>query len=74
MERHAEKSLTQGRVMTCAWRDFDLFIFRILQNICWRSIRDMREGQPLTITGLAREGKILFPVQKDKEAVKVERS
>ena len=29
------------------------------------------EGQPLTITGLAREGKILFPVQKDKEAVKV---
>ena len=33
----------------------------------------MREGQPLTITGLAREGKILFPVQKDKEAVKVER-
>ena len=25
------------------------------------------------MTGLAREGKILFPVQKDKEAVKVER-
>ena len=28
--------------------------------------------QPLTLSGLAREGKILFPVQKDKEAVRVE--
>ena len=30
-------------------------------------------GQPLTLSGLAREGKILFPVEKDKEAVKAER-
>jgi hypothetical protein len=29
--------------------------------------------QPLTLSGLAREGKILFPVMKDKEAVKVDR-
>ena len=31
------------------------------------------DGQPLTLSGLAREGKILFPVEKDKEAVKAER-
>ena len=30
-------------------------------------------GQSLTLSGLAREGKILFPVEKDKEAVKAER-
>lgn len=31
------------------------------------------DGRPLTLSGLAREGKILFPVEKDKEAVKAER-
>ena len=30
-------------------------------------------GQPLTLTGLAREGSILLPALKDKEAVKVEK-
>jgi len=30
-------------------------------------------SQPLTLSGLAREGKILLPVEKDKEAVKIER-
>lgn len=30
------------------------------------------ETQPLTLTGLAKEGKILLPVQKDKEQVKIE--
>ena len=34
---------------------------------------NFRETQPVTLTALAREGKILFPVQKDKEEVKVER-
>lgn len=29
-------------------------------------------GQPLTLSGLAREGRILLPALKDKEAVKVE--
>ena len=29
-------------------------------------------NQPLTLSGLAEEGRILFPVLKDKEAVKVE--
>lgn len=29
--------------------------------------------RPVTVSGLASEGKILFPLQKDKEAVKVER-
>lgn len=29
-------------------------------------------SQPLTLTGLAAEGRILLPVQKDKEAVRVE--
>lgn len=31
------------------------------------------EGQSITLSGLAAEGKILFPVEKDKEAVKVAR-
>lgn len=31
------------------------------------------ELQPLTLTGLAKEGKILLPVQKDKEQVKIEK-
>ena len=34
---------------------------------------NFQETQPVTLTALAREGKILFPVQKDKEEVKVER-
>ena len=36
--------------------------------------RGMDSGdRPVTVSGLASEGKILFPLQKDKEAVKVER-
>lgn len=33
---------------------------------------NIRSGQPLTISGLAAEGKVLLPILKDKEAVKVE--
>lgn len=32
----------------------------------------MPEMQPVTLTGLAKEGKILLPVQKDKEQVRIE--
>ena len=32
----------------------------------------MSEMQPVTLTGLAKEGKILLPVQKDKEQVRIE--
>ena len=33
---------------------------------------EMSEMQPVTLTGLAKEGKILLPVQKDKEQVRIE--
>ena len=36
------------------------------------SKKQLTGNQPLTLSGLAGEGKILFPVLKDKEAVKVE--
>ena len=32
----------------------------------------MPDMQPVTLTGLAKEGKILLPVQKDKEQVRIE--
>ena len=69
-----KKSLMQGRVMIMR---LGVTLIFYLQNPAEYMLEkykgNMREGQPLTITGLAREGKILFPVQKDKEAVKVER-
>ena len=34
---------------------------------------EMSEMQPVTLTGLAKEGKILLPVQKDKEQVRIEK-
>ena len=42
-----------------------------MQEKC-RGLKDPG-NRPVTVSGLASEGKILFPVQKDKEAVKVER-
>ena len=33
---------------------------------------ELPDIQPVTLTGLAREGKILLPVQKDKEQVRIE--
>ena len=49
-----------------------------LQNLAeymqekYKGLKDPGD-RPVTVSGLASEGKILFPLQKDKEAVKVER-
>ena len=73
VERHAEKESYAG---ACDDMRLGVTLIFYLQNPAEYMLEkykgNVREGQPLTITGLAREGKILFPVQKDKEAVKVE--
>ena len=74
IEKHAEKESYAG---ACDDMRLGVTLIFYLQNPAEYMLEkykgNVREGQPLTITGLAREGKILFPVQKDKEAVKVER-
>lgn len=74
VERHTEKESYAG---ACDDLRIGVTMIFYLQNPAEYMLEkykgNLREGQPLTITGLAREGKILFPVQKDKEAVKVER-
>ena len=74
VERHSEKESYAG---ACDDLRLGVTLIFYLQNPAEYMLEkykgNLREGQPLTITGLAREGKILFPVQKDKEAVKVER-
>ena len=74
VERHAEKESYAG---ACDDMRLGVTLIFYLQNPAEYMLEkykgNVREGQPLTITGLAREGKILFSVQKDKEAVKVER-
>ncbi len=72
VERHSEKESYAG---ACDDLRLGVTLIFYLQNPAEYMLEkykgNLREGQPLTITGLAREGKILFPVQKDKEAVKV---
>ena len=74
VERHTDKESYAG---ACDDLRLGVTLIFYLQNPAEYMLEkykgNLREGQPLTITGLAREGKILFPVQKDKEAVKVER-
>ena len=74
VERHTDKESYAG---ACDDLRIGVTMIFYLQNPAEYMLEkykgNLREGQPLTITGLAREGKILFPVQKDKEAVKVER-
>lgn len=74
VEQHAEKESYAG---ACDDLRLGVTLIFYLQNpaeyMQEKYKENLREGQSLTITGLAREGKILFPVQKDKEAVKVER-
>lgn len=74
IERHAEKESFAG---ACDDLRIGVTLIFYLQNVAEYMLesqkRDLSMGyQPLTLSGLAREGKILFPVQKDKEAVRVE--
>ena len=75
IERHADKESFAG---ACDDLRIGVTLIFYLQNAA--EYLQQREkgnilpgGQPLTLSGLAREGKILFPVEKDKEAVKAER-
>ena len=75
IERHADKESFEG---ACDDLRIGVTLIFYLQNAAeylqQRGRGEMLSGNPpLTLSGLAREGKILFPVEKDKEAVKVER-
>ena len=75
IERHTEKESFAG---ACDDLRIGITLIFYLQNPAEYMLEEykgnMRQGgQPLTLSGLAAEGKILFPVQKDKEAVKVEK-
>ena len=74
VERHAEKESYAG---ACDDLRIGVTLIFYLQNPAEYMLEKYKGtylgNQPLTLSGLAREGSILFPVQKDKEAVKVER-
>lgn len=73
IERHIEKESYAG---ACDDYRVGVTLIFYLQNPAEYMLEAAKgntgEGQPLTLSGLAREGSILFPVQKDKEAVMVE--
>lgn len=75
VERHAEKESFAG---ACDDLRIGVTLIFYLQNVAEYMLESkkysfMQENVPLTLSALASEGKILLPVQKDKEAVKVER-
>lgn len=75
IQRHAEKESFAG---ACDDLRIGVTLIFYLQNAAEFMLEEQKGnffpgGQPLTLSGLAAEGKILLPLQKDKEAVKVER-
>ncbi len=75
IERHAEKESFAG---ACDDLRIGITLIFYLQNPAEYMLEEykgsMESGShPVTLSGLAADGKILFPVQKDKEAVKVEK-
>lgn len=74
VERHSDKESFAG---ACDDLRIGITLIFFLQNPAEYMVESGKnnfsgKNQPLTLSGLAREGKILFPVMKDKEAVKVE--
>lgn len=72
VERYADRDAFAG---ACDDLRIGITLIFYLQNAveCMKERKKQNVGkQPLTLSGLAGEGKILFPVLKDKEAVKVE--
>ena len=75
IERHADKESFAG---ACDDLRIGVTLIFYLQNAA-EYLRESGKssmlpgGQSLTLSGLAREGKILFPLEKDKDAVKEER-
>lgn len=75
IERHADKESFAG---SCDDLRIGVTLIFYLQNPAEYMLEHYKGNmllgnQPLTLSGLAKEGNILFPVQKDKEAVKLER-
>ena len=75
VEKHVDKNAFSG---ACDDLRIGITLIFYLQNAAeymqWQYEGSMLpNSQPLTLSGLAREGKILLPVEKDKEAVKIER-
>lgn len=75
VERHADKESYAG---ACDDLRIGVTLIFYIQNAAEYMQEKYKSsmlpgGQSITLSGLAREGKILFPVEKDKEAVKVER-
>lgn len=74
VEKHAEKESFAG---ACDDLRIGVTLIFYLQNPGEYLLESRKElgnqGQPLTLSGLAAEGKILFPVEKDKELVKIEK-
>ena len=75
IERHTEKESYAG---ACDDLRIGVTLIFYLQNPGEYMLEHYKGGifpggQPLTLSGRAREGTILFPVQKDKEAVMVEK-
>lgn len=69
IERHADKESFAG---ACDDLRIGVTLIFYLQNpaeYILESSKGTFGGQPLTLTGLAKKGTILLPVQKDKEAV-----
>ncbi|MDD7728290.1 MAG: DUF3881 family protein [Blautia sp.] len=74
VEKHAEKESFAG---ACDDLRIGVTLIFYLQNAAEYLQHQYKDtvfpaSQPLTLSGLAREGKIIFPVEKDKEAVKVD--
>ncbi len=75
VERHTDKEYYAG---ACDDLRIGVTMIFYLQNLAeymqekYKGLKDPGD-RPVTFSGLASEGKILFPLQKDKEAVKVER-
>lgn len=75
IERHADKESFAG---ACDDLRIGVTLIFYLRNPAEYMLEHYKGNmllgnQPLTLSGLAKEGNILFPVQKDKEAVKLER-
>ena len=74
VERHADKESFAG---ACDDLRVGVTLIFYLQNAAEfmqkKDMNQLKGNTSVTISGLASEGKILFPLQKDKEAVKVEK-
>ena len=74
VEKHAEKDSYAG---ACDDLRIGVTLIFYLQNAAEYMIEYYKQNgkvnsYPLTLSGLAKEGKILLPLQKDKEQVKIE--